>query len=108
MTTEGFDKLAEVLAADPPEAEIPPKKKAKPRRAPPDRSRDHAVYAAPHRPPARSAPVFEADVRTVRRPRAELVNAGPPRRGPPLAAVAIAVVAAVMSFGIATLAQLAL
>ena len=102
---DSFDRLAAAL--EPERTPTPPPmrtqtRKKRARRREPDRSRDHAIYAAPHRPPARSVPIFEKDVDTVRR----RVAPPPSRRGPPRAALAAAAVAAVISFGVALFATL--
>jgi hypothetical protein len=106
MTQSAFDALADALATAPTPRPAKPKKP----RPPPDRSRDHAVYAAPRRPPARSSPSFGApekapvvlDEPTIRRRREP-----PPSRGGPTAiALLVGVVIGMISFAITTLAGL--
>jgi hypothetical protein len=104
MNQQGFDELADAITVEMPRVRL---RKGRASKRAQDRSRDHAVYAAPHRPPASSAPVFETDLLTVRRARAPERALAPAHRGPPIAAVVLAIVATLMSFGIAMLTHFA-
>ena len=75
---ELYSELAQALQKKKPrllpgDDEEAPTSRVRRKRPPPDRSRDHAIYAAPHKPPPVHRPTSSADLQTFKIPR-ELVT----------------------------------